>query len=439
MKLEKFKEKNKKKIGIILFTITCILLISVVILYRTFAIFETNDEFNVINGNVEDVGDIYFAFYKDGVIEKEMPRKEEGYVLDESQSYCGVLGDHNSDIKVSMSDDEIIHVKGVTTSRTKCNLYFVKGVYILGKGIPLVTEGNGLYEVTHENLSGTVNDEGFKTTEYRYAGNSPNNYITINNETWRIIGLVNVMTSEDKVEQRVKIIRDKEIGYYSWDTHESENNGSGFSEWSTADLNKLLNQLYYNNEQGMCFNGRYDASIECSFPNGLKSVQPFIETVFWNTGSNGKNDFSLGNSDQFYEWERSLNKGLTEKIERTIYNKGNIGLMYPSDYGYAVGSETRNNCLSISMNEWRSDESCSLNNYLYIPSVNQWTMSPMILIDENLEDLVFNIHDNGIERSMSATSYAHLVRPVFYLKENVYVVNGSGTEKNPFTIAFKIS
>ncbi len=33
------------------------MLISGVLLYRTFAIFETNDEFNVINGSVEDMGD----------------------------------------------------------------------------------------------------------------------------------------------------------------------------------------------------------------------------------------------------------------------------------------------------------------------------------------------------------------------------------------------
>ncbi len=63
MKLKSFKKKDKKKIGIILFTITCILLITGVVLFRTFAIFEVNSNFNVINGTIEDPGDIYFAFY----------------------------------------------------------------------------------------------------------------------------------------------------------------------------------------------------------------------------------------------------------------------------------------------------------------------------------------------------------------------------------------
>ncbi len=127
MKLEKFKEKDKKKIGIILFTITCILLITGVILYRTFAIFETNEEFNVINGSIEDVGDLYFAFYKDGVIQKEMPKKEEGYQLDEENSYCGVLGKKDETMKPTLDRDTwSIVVTGMKTSRTKCNLYFIK-------------------------------------------------------------------------------------------------------------------------------------------------------------------------------------------------------------------------------------------------------------------------------------------------------------------------
>ncbi len=124
MELRKFKERNPKKVGIILFTISCILLISGVILYRTFAIFQVNENQNIINGSIEDPGDIYFAFYKDGNIQKEMPRKEEGYILDEQESYCGVTGKKDNNITISVDENNKIHVSGVTTSRTKCNLFF---------------------------------------------------------------------------------------------------------------------------------------------------------------------------------------------------------------------------------------------------------------------------------------------------------------------------
>ena len=68
MRLKRFKEKDNKRIGIIVFTLVCVLLVSGVILYRTFAIFEVKTNQNVIKGTVQDPGDIYFAFYKDDQI-----------------------------------------------------------------------------------------------------------------------------------------------------------------------------------------------------------------------------------------------------------------------------------------------------------------------------------------------------------------------------------
>ena len=120
MKLEKFKAKNNKRIGIIVFTIVCILLVSGVILYRTFAIFEVRTNQNVIKGTVQDPGNIYFAFYIDNEIQRDMPQRDSGYILDEEASYCGVTGENDSNIKVSLTEDWKIVVSGVTSSRTKC-------------------------------------------------------------------------------------------------------------------------------------------------------------------------------------------------------------------------------------------------------------------------------------------------------------------------------
>ena len=207
MKLQKFKEKNSEQKSIILFTVACVLLITGVFLYKTFANFQVIKNEDLINGSIEDPGDIYFAFYKDNKIQKEMPIKEQGYVLDEEKSYCGVTGGNDYDIKVHVTEDNMIHVSGVTTSRTKCNLYFVKGIYILGKGIPFASEGeDGLYEVTHDDRT---LDGKWKITEYRYAGQDPDNYIRFNDEDWRIIGLVNVLVPQgegsEKVEQELKL------------------------------------------------------------------------------------------------------------------------------------------------------------------------------------------------------------------------------------------
>ena len=81
---------------------------------------------------------------------------------------------------------------------------------LANKEIEVVKAGDGLYEVRHDDVSGTVDDLGFSQREYRYAGQNPDNYVNFNGELWRIIGLVNVLVPQEdgssKVEQRLKII-----------------------------------------------------------------------------------------------------------------------------------------------------------------------------------------------------------------------------------------
>ena len=253
MKLQKFKEKDGKRTGIIVFTIACILLVSGVILYRTFAIFEVKTNQNVIKGTVQDPGNIYFAFYVDNEIQKDMPQEGSEYVLDEKASYCGANGNKDDKITVSLTEDYTIQVHGVTTSRTKCNLYFVKGKFIQGKGIPVVDNGDGLYEVEHTNVTETIDDNGFSQTEYRYAGSNPNNYVDFNNEKWRIIGLTNVKTASGQIEQRIKIIRNESIGLFSYDFRAETQNGE--NDWTESSLMKLLNGIYYTSTSGDCYTG----------------------------------------------------------------------------------------------------------------------------------------------------------------------------------------
>ena len=119
MKLEKFKERDNKKVGILIFTVCCILLITGVYLYSSFAIYEQDQNFNVINGTVEDPGDLYFAFYVDDVISKTMPSKDSGYVLDTEKSSCT-----NGATPLLNMDDWSLEVQNLTTTHTKCTLYF---------------------------------------------------------------------------------------------------------------------------------------------------------------------------------------------------------------------------------------------------------------------------------------------------------------------------
>ena len=121
MKLEKYKQRNPKKMGIAIFTIACVLLIAFVFIYSSFASFQTNETRNFINGNVVDPGDLYFAFYVDGVISSTMPAKGEGYVLDKEKTTC------TNGATVEWLDDEWApKILNLTQKRTKCTLYFEK-------------------------------------------------------------------------------------------------------------------------------------------------------------------------------------------------------------------------------------------------------------------------------------------------------------------------
>ena len=77
----------------------------------------------------------------------------------------------------------------------------------------------------------------------RYIGANPDNYVLIDGELWRIIGVMkSIDDGTGTKSDRVKLIRNDSIGNFAWDTSSSSiNTGYGVNEWSQADLMKLLN------------------------------------------------------------------------------------------------------------------------------------------------------------------------------------------------------
>ena len=426
MKLERFKEKDNKKTGIVIFTIVCILLVSGAILYRTFAIFEVKTNQNVIHGTVQDPGNLYFAFYVDNEIQKDMPQKNGEYIFDEDNSYCGVTGVNEHDENIQLEFDKerwSITVLGLKTSRTKCNLKFVSGAYILDKPVKAVTSGDGLYKVTHgEEVSGTLNDADFKQTEWRFAGINPNNYITFNNETWRIIGLVNVMTGENTVEQRVKIVKTTPLAEKKmWDSNKS-------NDWTQSSLMKYLNIDYYNEANIVIADTLQDTT----------SKKMIDEGIIWNLGS--RNSSQDATANMFYKSERSktVDDNLSATWPRTNDNSiaARIGLIYPSDYGYATSGGTygREKCYEYSLNNWNATAygyECMNSDWLKPNDGLTWTMTYRINSVSNV--LVIDARGN-LGDDYSGTN--NLVFPVIYLQTNVKIINDKqdGSDSKPYHI-----
>ena len=83
-----------------------------------------------------------------------------------------------------------------------------------------------------ENDSGLYKDI-YEDGKYTYRGSSPNNYITFNNETWRIISI--------DANNFIKIIKNESIGSRAWDSTLNNN-------WNRpSDIKTYLNEEYLKN------------------------------------------------------------------------------------------------------------------------------------------------------------------------------------------------
>ena len=116
--------------------------------------------------------------------------------------------------------------------------------------------------------------------------------------------------------------------------------------------------------------------------------------VYWNIGITGSTS-TMGKTQ--YDKEKTSQTSTTLKI----------GLMYASDYGYAVNNDYKNNWLFTKGYEWT-----------------------MTAYSSSYPVSVYN--SGGL--SNANASYGFAVRPVLYLKSNVYVISGDGSEGNPYKI-----
>ena len=107
--------------------------------------------------------------------------------------------------------------------------------------------------------------------------------------------------------------------------------------------------------------------------------------------------------------------------------------MYPSDYGYATsgGSTTdRKTCLNTSLGCWSNYSECYNNDWLS-NGYNQWALLPSA--SSYVASNAFFLLESAYV--MDAGAYYNFgVRPVVYLKSNVKISSGTGSQDDPFTL-----
>ena len=260
--------------------------------------------------------------------------------------------------------------------------------YIIKKLYNGIDGNNGIY---YHDGSGSYGFLEAGDGSYRYAGANPNNYVCFgttgtacqNSENqYRIIGVF---------DGQVKLIKSTSYGNYVWDA--GENNTWNLS--TKPDIYTTLNTTFYN-------------TLSTQWKN-------LIENKTWKVGGM---DFSeTNNSKEYYEEEIGIYQTGYEETMR-------IGLMYVSDYGYAVTP----NYWSTPLYEYTSTE-INANNWMYL---GDWEHTITRMANET--DANFGVYSGGGFYAIFGTNSSDNIRPAFYLKASVETVSGTGTQSDPYIL-----
>ena len=260
----------------------------------------------------------------------------------------------------------------------------------------------------------------------RYYGSDPNNYVSFNNELWRIIGVFG---------NNVKLVRSEKLGDLSWDSSESSvNGGYGVNEWSQADLQNYLNKMYYGGTSVTCYNGKSNKTTTCPTNTIDETAKTLIDNHIWNTGAIEYN--TRTDTVAFYKDERGNQTGkicssgnnCNDTVERTTTWPGYIGLPYPTDYAYA---SSENICETNMVKQDSSNAYICKNNNWMFKNIWYWTLSPSA--SSGISRFVWLVHSDGDVRYSNAAN-GGAVFPAIYLKSNILIESGKGTSSNPYIL-----
>ena len=278
------------------------------------------------------------------------------------------------------------------------------------------------------------NNDLFNHNGIRYEGANPNNYICLDNNTtgscsnkellFRIIGLFEEELTGSSImnnskSKLLKIISTTDYGTSMW---AASTNNYNLNNWEQSDIATTINNDYLGN----LFNISEFHSKFANQHNGMAQAK-------WHLG---------GANSSTYNWEQvtAANMYAIERNTSAVYSSnppylfGYVGLMYPSDYGYAAKG-----CQSTKLFELNNNQTCLDNNWLYQSqldtfggNVDEWLISPSSANDNNVSIIRRQgyVQASGID---STDEYNY--RPVFYLdSKELSIAGGEGTSTNPYHI-----
>ncbi len=384
----------------------------------------------VVRKQVGDVLEVVSG-YENGKVVSELTN---GILIEDD-----ALESHTTTVySISLIVDESLATEADTS---KVLSYKIEGTGLVHESQPIHTDPTAAETILAKGETEELKFDNTTDNNLRYIGSNPNNYVSFNNELWRIIGVFNnIDDGTGKKETRLKIIRDEPIGEYSWDNKASGTGSStsslGSNDWSDSSLQIVLNEgAYWNRTSGSCPSGQNGATTSCDFSStGLTAeAKSMIGNTKWNLGGTASyTSSSNGLASHWYTYER----GTEVYSGRPTEWIGKVGLMYPSDYGYATsgGSTTnRETCLNTVLYNWNGSNvsDCKNNDWLYNSENHQWTLTS----HSGASYGMYGVYSDGRMNYYHAFVTTIVASPALYLSSNVKISGGDGSEGNPYTLS----
>ena len=351
-----------------------------------------------------------------------------------SSTYVGLTG--SGGFMVNFANDS----NGVRPSVSlKPNTYFSSGdgsftnPFVIGDTVE-EPSGNSFDTVFAKNNTDIFDENGL-----RYEGADPNNYICLDNKTsgacssssllFRIIGLFDEEystngTSSSGTKKLLKVIDTNNYG----GTDGKKWNSAGTNNWSTASLKTELNGTYLTTLLG-------SSNVNSKLSNSIANAK-------WHLGGASSSNYNTLTAEGIYKEERNTS-AIYSGNPSSIYAK--VGLMYPSDYGYATIGGTNINkseCRARDLYDWDGSiySDCRNNDWLFISQNNfvnnvEWTITPRSDTSGNVLHIRSTGNVNHQYNYIDVPNFYWAARPTFYLDSSVLkIVGGTGTKDNAYRI-----
>lgn len=448
MSLKKFKQINYKKVTILFLIFLLGVVAGYLVLYPSYAYYEESKNFDVINGTVEDPGDIYFAYYIDGTISRNMPSQNTGYTLDTEKSNCnnGVIPTWDNAGWKFIGDYHSYN--GADNTRTKCTLYFNKTAKTVSTVLGNIEVNSYIPDFTKsacDDESCESHEKGiYETTDYDgnptyyYRGSVENNYVKFAGFYWRIIRI--------NSNGSIRMIYDGTSAHNNGEA--SEDRQYGTSQFNTkGNDNMYLGYMYTEGQaHGTGTSSAIKTNVDKFYTDKLSSYTSKLDTNAGFCGDrstlNLQANVGTGTMTTYYK-----------AYLRVEENTPILTFENANDYYTMTNSSTGNKALTYPIGLISIDEAIlgghaggvfngaynhlkkSVTNYL-TTGTDFWTMSPVAYFyafsTSDLGGRIFLIDTTGGIDDVWPYGYFGL-RPVINIRSGVNIT-GSGTKTDPYVI-----